>query len=419
MSRYIQIIIIFFFFVGCSVKTPIVEVGKKSFEAEDLLIIQALDYQANRDFSKSIDTYKSLYTQSGKLNYLVEAAKMSFLTKKSQDTHLLIQKALKENPENINLRRILIALYNQDKKFALAIKEIDILLSLKKDSRNLTIAGVTHLRVKSYDIALKYFESAYKESLDENVLLHMVEILYNFLGHKKEAISYLETHTRMQTCSEVLCSKLIEIYGKEQNIDGIISTYKRMYNRFDDEEYARRVVELLMYKKDRKGAIDFLSSSGYNQEMLLDIYASHNDYTAAFQTAKKLYAKTNDIKYLGKMAIFEYESSNEKSNKKLLLSVTKKFEQVVSELEEALYLNYYGYLLIDHDINIEKGLKLVKRALVKEPNSIYYLDSLAWGFYKQNRCQAAKEILDKFIDRVKEDEVLMHYKKIKQCLGKK
>jgi len=84
--------------------------------------------------------------------------------------------------------------------------------------------------------------------------------------------------------------------------------------------------------------------------------------------------------------------------------------------KDPLFLNYYGYLLIDHNRNVKKGIKLVKEALKQEPNSIFYLDSLAWGLYKQKKCKKAKVILDKVINQTKEEEVLMHYKKIKECI---
>lgn len=399
--------------------TDKVSIGKKSFENEDFLIVQALEYQQQKNFSKSIEIYNTLYDKSEKINYLIEAAKISFLTNNNKKTYLLIQRALEKDPKNSDLKRILIALHVKEKKLNSAKKEVEELLLLERNSRNLTIAGAIFFQLKSYEMSLKYFQSAYKESLDENVLLNMVDVLYNYLDRKDEAISYLETHTRMQLCSQKPCLKLVEIYGKEKDIDGIISTYKRMYERFENEEFARRVVELLIYKKDKKSAIEFLDSTGYNQEMLLDIYVSSNDFDGAYKVAKKLHEKSENIKYLGRMAIYEYEKNKEGLNEGILDSISKKFEKVVKNSKDPLYLNYYGYLLIDHDRDVSKGIELVKKALIEEPNSIFYLDSLAWGFYKQNRCQEAKDILEKFIKKVKELEVIMHYEKINECLKNK
>jgi tetratricopeptide (TPR) repeat protein len=403
---------------GCSVKTPDVKVGKKSFENEDLLIVQALEFRKNRDYESAIGVYNTLYEQSKKTNYLIEAAKISFLTNNNEKTHQLVATALKENPKDTDIRRILIGLYMKENNVEDAKKEVLRLLEMEKNSRNLTIAGTIYFQLKSYELSLKYFQSAYKESVDENVLLNMVDVLYNYLGKKDEAISYLETHIRLEDCGAKVCYKLIEIYGKERDIDGIISTYKKMYERFQDEEYAKKVVELLVYKKDKSGAVQFLDKTGYNQEMLLDIYVSSSDFDGAYKVAQRLYEKYDEMKYLGQMAIYEYEKNKKNLNEDILKSVSQKFEKVVSQLENPLFLNYYGYLLIDHDMDITKGIDLVKKALKEEPNSVFYLDSLAWGLYKLGDCIQAKQILDKFINNVEEEEVMMHYNKIKECLQK-
>lgn len=415
MSRYIYIITIIFFLAGCSLKEP-VKVGEKAFKQEDGYIMQALEYQKNKQFDKAVDTYNELYEKTNKINYLVEATKISFVTLHTEKTDLLLNQALKKYPENTALLRIKVALLMKEKKLQEAKDKVQELLKLEKNSRNLTIAGALYFELKSYDLSLKYFQSAYKESEDENALLNMVDVLYNYLNKKDEAISYLETHARIYGCSRKVCSKLLNIYGKEKDLEGIISVYKRLYKALGEEEYAKRVIELLLYKKENKRAIAFLEKSGYEPRMLLDVYASSHDFAGAFKVAKKLYKQEKDPILLGKMAIYEYEKNKKHMNKKILDSVSKKFEKVLKENKDPLFLNYYGYLLIDHDRNVKKGIKLVKEALKQEPNSIFYLDSLAWGLYKQKKCKAAKAVLDKVIGKTKEEEVLMHYKKIKECI---
>lgn len=422
MSRYIQIVTIFlvFFLVGCSTSQPnINQVGQKSFENEDYMILAALEQQKSGNHANAMQIYRALYEKSGKLNYLIEATKISFLSKNVNLTEELLQEALNKSPKNSELRRIEIGFLVQQKENSKAQKKIIELLEDDKSVRNLKIAGSIYLQSKSYELALKYFESAYRISSDENSLLHIVDIQYNYLDKKDSAIALLETHIRMQTCEVNSCFKLIEIYGKEKNINGVISTYKKLYTRFKNEEYAKKVVELLIYIKDKDGAIEFLNKSGYNQEMLLDIYVSSRDFKGAFVVAQRLYDKTSKINYLGRMAIYEYESNKDKLDNKILASVSNKFEKVVMKLHDPLYLNYYGYLLIDHDIDIKKGIGLVQEALLKEPNSPFYLDSLAWGYYKQGRCKEAKVIMDKLIKVSKEKELIDHSVKINRCVNKK
>jgi len=422
VSRYIQTlaIVIVFFLAGCSVKQPIEnQTGKKAFENEDYLILAALDLQQRGKYKSVIEIYKILYEKSNKLEYLIEATKNSFLAKDIKNTEKFLKEALEKEPKNSELRRIEIGFLINQNRINEAENKILELLKDDKSVKNLKIAGGIYLQKKSYELALKYFESAYRVENDENSLLHIIDIEYNYLNKKDDAIALLETHIRLNSCELNTCYKLVEIYGKEKNIDGVISTYKKLYKRFKKEEYARKVIELLMYLKDKEGAIKFLNQSGYNQDMLLDIYVSLKEFKNALHVANRLYEKTSNLLYLGRAAIYEYEANKDKLDKKILKSVSKKFEKVVTKLHDPLYYNYYGYLLIDHDIDVKKGIGLVQEALLKEPKSPFYLDSLAWGYYKLGRCKEAKVIMDKLIEVSKEEELMMHSTKINECVDKK
>ena len=79
--------------------------------------------------------------------------------------------------------------------------------------------------------------------------------------------------------------------------------------------------------------------------------------------------------------------------------MVEKFENIAPQLKNPVHLNYYGYILIDHDLDINKGIKFVEKALEVEPNSAYYIDSLAWGYFKLGNCKKAKSEMDKITDR--------------------
>jgi len=76
--------------------------------------------------------------------------------------------------------------------------------------------------------------------------------------------------------------------------------------------------------------------------------------------------------------------------------------------------------LIDHDRNISKGIVYVKRALEVEPDSGYFIDSLAWGYYKEGRCEDAMKLMDRVVEALGKDdpEVKAHLKAIKSCIKK-
>lgn len=419
MSRYSAVVILFFliFFGGCSIKspqTPSFGPGEKAFEKEDEYILKALDLQRRTKSAEAASVYEELYGKSGKLEYLLESLKIFMLQKDYEKMKESVDMGLKKYPKNESLRRFLIGYWIEKKDYK---KSEELILDLLKDRKNLKnyeIAASVYIIQKKFDLALKYYQSGYKIDNNPRLLDKIVYILYYHLDRKEEAIAYLETHIRMNECSMQLCYRLIELYGKEKDIDGLVSTYKKLYFKFKDEKYAKKVVELLSYRGNKKGAISFLKKTEYNDDLLMDIYVSAKDYENAFITASKIYKVTKNPLYLGKMAIFEYEKSKNK-DKKTLMSVAKKFEESVHKIGDPLYYNYYGYLLIDHDMDIKKGIEFVKKALTYEPESPYYLDSLAWGHYKMRDCEKALEIMKEVLKTLKDQEVLNHYKLIEDC----
>jgi len=420
MSRYnaTLVFLIFILFSGCVHKevaaTP--QIGKKSFNNEDILILYALENQKNGRYMDAGKIFETLYKKSRKSIYLTQEIKMYFVAKKYQKTSVLLKNAIKTYPDNLEFKKLLISLYIQEKKYKDAEKISLKLLSNNRTAQTLSVLGDIYMLEKSYDLALKYYQSAFKMDNSSSYLVNMANLLYKHLDRKQEAISYLETYIRVQNADKNIYITLIKFYGQDKDIGGLISVYKKMYSKYKMDKYAKKVIELLMYNRDINGAISFLEKTNYNPKMLINIYTSKKDFSNAYKIAQKLYKQTNNSDYLGKMAIYEYEANKNHINHKILSSISKKFELALKDVQDPLYLNYYGYLLIENNLDVSKGIKLVKLALKKEPESVFYLDSLAWGYYKLNKCKRALTIMKKFIKDNEEPEVAMHYKKILKCI---
>ena len=419
MSRYYSLVAALFLFVGCATKNEVIftETTKKVFEEEDNLILQALDYQHNGNYARAKEIYHVLYDQSQKKAYLTEEAGLAFVLN-LPDASKLINEGLQKYPEEKNFNRLHVGQLVKEKRYEEAEKEILKLIEYDKSVQHLSIAANLYLQMKAYDVALKYFESAYKLEQKEELLMSMVEVLYRFLDRKEDAIAYLETYTSMEGCGENACVKLVDIYGRDRNVKGLISTYKKLYKEHQNDEISKKIVDLYMYIKDVKGATTFLEKTHSNEDLLIQIYASQKKFQNAFDLTKKIYDESKNPDYLGKMAIYEYELNKNNLTADVLASISQKFDEVTSLLNDSVYFNYYGYLLIDHDLDVKKGIALVEKALVLEPNSPYYLDSLAWGYYKIGECEKAYEIMKDFSESVSEPDVVNHIKAIKQCSTK-
>ncbi|MDR2635990.1 MAG: hypothetical protein LBC08_04075 [Campylobacteraceae bacterium] len=389
--------------------------AKERFKGEDLLILQALDAQKRGDVNTSGVLYRELYDKSNDELYIRNSIQLFLAANNWHEAKPLIEKGLKQYPEDNDYERFYIALLVNEGNASSALKLAEKLIKREKTAQNMQLLGAIYFYQQEYDMALKYFEGAYKLAASEHLLIQIAE-LYIKLNQTSKAIAQLETYARLNGCTRLVCYKLIEIYGKDRNIDGVLNVYKKLYTAFKDENEAQKIFEILMFQNKQNEAVEFLENSGSNPSILLEMYFFQKKYDKAISLADKLYQETNNNEYIAKIAIYEYENAANKTA--VLDSVSAKFEQYITEKSDALYLNYYGYLLIDHDVNIAKGVDLVQKALEIEPDSPYYQDSLAWGLYKQNRCQDAQDIMDKVVEKLNDKEVIDHLEAIKSCIVK-
>ncbi len=175
-----------------------------------------------------------------------------------------------------------------------------------------------------------------------------------------------------------------------------------------------------IYKRFNK-AIKFLEREYKNDELLYEVYLAKKDYIGAQKVADKLYKLTKKPRWLAESAMALYEASEDKRDENMLDNFIDRFEKALDlGIDDSVYLNYYGYTLIDKSIDIQKGVKLIERALEYQPNNSYYLDSLAWGYYKLNMCQKALNAMKKVIDieGIEEEDIAMHWRAIQKCESK-
>lgn len=86
-------------------------------------------------------------------------------------------------------------------------------------------------------------------------------------------------------------------------------------------------------------------------------------------------------------------------------------------IDDSIYLNYYGYTLIDKEVDVKKGMKIIEDALVQQPENTFYLDSLAWGYYKEGNCKKAYQLMKRVVDEegLEEPEIVEHWNAIQAC----
>jgi len=424
MSRYKNYFLIFsliFIFTGCAINNQ-PSADQKLFEEEDELIVYALEFEQMKSYDDSVDIYMELFNKTNRYIYLTRALRLNLEQKKYDKVIELAQNNINEDShEYENIYRLYIDALRKSKKYELALKNAKELLSQSNNSRNYEIIGDINYLKKDYAQAVTYYESAYASDYKPRTLLNLVNILYVFLDEKEKALSYLETHIRLYGDALIVNYKLLSIYQEQKDINGIISILKRIYYKYKKDGNAVSMMKtnelLISYleKKDIKQAIVFLEKENNDPEKLLSLYRQTNQIQKALDIIMSIYKKSGNIDLLAQVAVLEFENAPDK--RKVMDSVIKKFEEVLTVLDNHIYQNYLGYILIDLEVDVKKGLKYVNMALKKAPNNIAYIDSLAWGQYKLKKCKKAYINMKKVVDAIglDDEEIKLHWKKIKEC----
>jgi tetratricopeptide (TPR) repeat protein len=74
--------------------------------------------------------------------------------------------------------------------------------------------------------------------------------------------------------------------------------------------------------------------------------------------------------------------------------------------EQPHVLNYLGYSWVDQGINLDEGMKMIRRAVEQRPDDGYIVDSLGWAYYRIGNFEEATKHLERAIDLRPEDPTI-------------
>ncbi len=134
------------------------------------------------------------------------------------------------------------------------------------------------------------------------------------------------------------------------------------------------------------------------------VYFKTKDYESAeLQFLKVKEANVNIIQvYAALAAVYHYLKDREKA----IYYAERAFSIDQYNLNAK---NTYAYLLCDYELDISKGLELLREVVRVKPNNPAYLDSLGWAYYKKGDKKAALACLKKSLEIAKNNpEITEH-----------
>jgi Flp pilus assembly protein TadD len=69
-------------------------------------------------------------------------------------------------------------------------------------------------------------------------------------------------------------------------------------------------------------------------------------------------------------------------------------------------LNYLGYSWIDQGMNLDEGMRMIRRAVEQRPDDGYIVDSLGWAYYRLGNYEEAVKHLDRAVELKPDDPTI-------------
>ncbi len=387
--------------------------------SNDELIIRGLLYDEYQAYGDSREVYARLFDATGEEAYLFKEATASLLGRTHVYESIKRLKAWDDtHPNNPKIQRLLIPLYLTVNQVGSAKIQAEYLLERSSSPLDLELASNPFLYTGEFDRALELLSKVYEAMPKEIILLRMADIMDEYTNERLKAIQLLETHRRMNISSSDVLVKLLVMYSKEKDVDGLLETYKALYEQNKDEKVLGKIIDVYAYKGDMLGAIAFLEKYKVGDTLLYELYKSKKLFKKALNLAERKYIESKDPRWIAEKGILIFENAKDKNDKNMIDEVLSYFSKAIAMgVDDSIYLNYYGYTLIDKEVDIKKGISIIENALHQQPNNTYYLDSLAWGYYKEGKCAKAYKLMKRVVEEegLEEEEIIEHWQAIKKC----
>ena len=266
------------------------------------------------------------------------------------------------------------------------------------------------------------FSNANDNGFSLTMILPHLGFAYQELGQFDKAISTFETARKVAPNDPSVTLYLIQaqLAGKYYNNAAELAHAARATHP-DDLRLAR--MESLALR--RGGKVD------QGLSILEDIARTHNDDPEAVVALAQAYVDANRAPQAVKLlqdaqtrlpgdATIALELGAVFDKQKKYNEAENVLRQLIArDPNNAIALNYLGYMLAERGERLGESVDYLKRALAIDPDNGSYLDSIGWAYYKDGKLDLALDNLKKAADQLTTNSVVQdHYGEVLYRLGR-
>lgn len=275
-----------------------------------------------------------------------------------------------------------------------------------------------NLKLNNPDQALSYVEQG---SDDQALVLEAANLLLNqdFYDHAAELLDPMALENPIPS-DALFFLAVLEYEGRDN--PGKAMTYLEAIPA-GHQHYERSLIfriHLLYQKNDRATAKELCLSAMTlfpKQPEFRIIMAEIHEFEKEYQQALDVLLKATGVWPENTTILYRlgliYDRMDHRDQAMIMM------EKVISkDPEYADALNYLGYTLVEQGSNLERAEVLIKSALKVKPDNGYFVDSLAWVYFKQGKNKRAWQEIKRAVQLVDSDPVIWeHYGDIARAMG--
>jgi len=367
-------------------------------------------YLKKQQFSQAIDILQTLPSQdkTAKIHYLIGQAYAHLKDHNRAIKHF--QQATSKNPLLTKAWTDLAYEYEKTKNYVQAEKTYRKLLNQQPDN---------------IDILLRL--------IDLNIKLNKLETALDFVkkGPKNTSFLLRATALFMQQGFYDQANSILNLIAKD-DLDKAKALFFRAISALKTEDKPDKALNLLqqipeqtyLYPRALSLKAQIYSQKGSKEKALNLVRQGHKKFpeNASFWVLESEILNSQK-KYQQSMALLTNALDLLPKNINILFQAgitahhLGKKEQALDYMERLISfnpdyapaLNFIGYTLIEQGQNFVRAKILLEKALKMEPQNGYFLDSLAWWYFKHGKLDKAWETIKQAVDQVKDDPIIWEH----------
>ena len=371
--------------------------------------------------------------------------------------------AIKQDPDNLEARRGLAQNLLNDNQSDAALDQFKAIVEADPhDAPSYMRLAEIYRRTGNFDKALEALKKAETEVQDSLEVPYNMAVVYQAQGKYDEAVTTLQSLLKKTEKADgkytvgeknnrsVFYERLGSVYRDENKTQLAVESFRHMLDLGGDSSTRgyQQIIDTYRDARDWKSATAVAEEAvqkvpndrGLKMVLAGQLADSGQPDKAIEQTKSLLKGGPEDREvYIALSQIYarlkRWPEAEQSINKALELSAKpdekeyvnfilasmyerqKKYDQaedtfkmvLANDPNNAVALNYLGYMLADRGLRLDEALGYIKKAVQLDPQNGAYLDSLGWAYFKMGNYVLAEENLRKAVDKVNNDPTVLDH----------